>query len=162
MRLILIDRLPQRNNFHPLTFCRPTWELRCGMTTLGEKLSAAAHGAAGVACFVPPYMAEVYRTQTAWPVNDPASLRDDDLLVAAGWVKADGLALMAEGPSRVALDAGGEVLLRASPATTWPSSPPIPSSRCWPRPSSRCRWLPAGRCPPGITSGNWSWPTPGN
>ena len=58
-------------------------------------------------------MAEVYRTQTAWPVNDPASLRDDDLLVAAGWVKADGLALMAEGPSRVALDAGGEVLLAA-------------------------------------------------
>jgi UDP-N-acetylglucosamine diphosphorylase/glucosamine-1-phosphate N-acetyltransferase len=94
-----------------LTFCRPTWELRCGMTTLGEKLSAAAHGATGVACFVPPYMADVYRSQTAWPVNDPASLRDDDLLVAAGWVKADGLALVAEGPSRVALDAGGEVLL---------------------------------------------------
>ncbi len=111
MRLILIDRLPQRSNFHPLTFCRPTWELRCGMTTLGEKLSAAAGGATGVACFLPPYLADVYRAQTAWPVNDPASLRDDDLMVAAGWVKAEGLALVADGPSRVALDAGGEVLL---------------------------------------------------
>ena len=111
MRLILIDRLPQRSNFHPLTFCRPTWELRCGMTTLGEKLRPPRPARSGVACFVPPYLADVVSRQTAWPVNDPASLRDDDLLVAAGRVKAAGLALVAGGPSRVALDAGGEVLL---------------------------------------------------
>jgi UDP-N-acetylglucosamine diphosphorylase/glucosamine-1-phosphate N-acetyltransferase len=80
------------------------------MTTLGEKLAAAA-GTGDVACFVPPYLAESYRAQTAWPVNDPGSLRDDDLLVTAGWVKAAALALAVSGPSRVALDADGEVLL---------------------------------------------------
>ena len=81
------------------------------MTTLAEKLTAAAPGGSEVACFVPPFLAEVYRTQTTWPVNDPASLRDDDLLIAAGRVKAAGLALLGSGPSRVVLDAGGEVLL---------------------------------------------------
>ena len=60
MRLILNDRLTERSNFHPLTLCRPTWELRCGMTTLGEKLAAAA-GTGQVACFVPDYLAESYR-----------------------------------------------------------------------------------------------------
>ncbi len=110
MRLILNDCLGPRSNFHPLSLCRPTWELLCGMTTLGKKLAAAA-GDSEVACFVPPYLAESYREQTAWPVNDPASLRDDDLVVAAGWVKAASLALVSSGPSRVALSADGEVLL---------------------------------------------------
>ena len=40
MRLVLTDRLPKRKNFYPLTLCHPIWELRSGMTTLGEKLVA--------------------------------------------------------------------------------------------------------------------------
>ena len=40
------------------------------MTSLGEKLVARLKPA-DVACFVPPYLAEVYRARTAWPVNDP-------------------------------------------------------------------------------------------
>ena len=39
MRLILVDKSgDHRRNFHPLTLSRPLWELRCGMTSLGEKL----------------------------------------------------------------------------------------------------------------------------
>ena len=117
MRLILIDRpVPKRINFYPLALCRPIWELRCGMTTLGQKLVAklaARDSAKGVdvACFVPPYLAEVYRTQTAWPVNDATSLAGDDLLIVAGHVKAAELAMAPEGPSQVVLDADGEVLV---------------------------------------------------
>ena len=61
MRLILVD-LPteKRNHFYPLALSRPIWELRCGMTSLAEKLVAKT-GASDVACFVPPYMADVYR-----------------------------------------------------------------------------------------------------
>lgn len=110
MRLILVD-LPseKRRNFDPLALSRPIWELRCGMTTLGEKLVAKA-AASQVACFVPPYMAEAYREQTSWPVNDPAQLTGDDLLLVDARVQASGLNLAPSGPSQVVLDADGECL----------------------------------------------------
>ena len=61
MRLILFDRLSDaRINFYPLALGRPIFELRCGMTSLGDKLIAKV-GAGDVAYFVPPYMADVYR-----------------------------------------------------------------------------------------------------
>ncbi len=111
MRLILIDRpTPKRINFYPLALCRPIWELRCGMTTLGQKLVTKL-ATRDVACFVPPYLAEVYRTQTAWPVNDAAGLAGDDLMIVAGHVKATELAIAPVGPSQVVLDADGEVLV---------------------------------------------------
>ena len=110
MRLILVDRAtPQRRNFYPLALSRPIWELRCGMTSLAEKLIDRIRPAE-VACFLPPYLAEVCRRETTWPVNDPQSLSGGDLLVVDARVKADGLAKLAGGPSRVFLDAEGEVL----------------------------------------------------
>ncbi len=110
MRLILVDRpTPQRRNFYPLALSRPIWELRCGMTTLGEKLVDRVRPAE-TACFLPPYMAEVCRRETSWPVNDPQSLSGTDLLVVDARVKADGLANLDKGPSRVFLDAEGAVL----------------------------------------------------
>ena len=76
MRLILFDCItPQRINFHPLVLGRPIFELRCGMTSLGDKLVAKV-AASDVACFVPPYMADVYRAKTSRPVNDVASLQE--------------------------------------------------------------------------------------
>ena len=39
MRLVLFDRQTEsRINFYPVALCRPIWELRWGMTTLGDKL----------------------------------------------------------------------------------------------------------------------------
>jgi UDP-N-acetylglucosamine diphosphorylase/glucosamine-1-phosphate N-acetyltransferase len=110
MRLILVD-LPgeKRRNFYPLALCRPIWELRCGMTSLADKLVDKVCPME-VACFVPPYMAEVYRRQTSWPVNDPASLEGDDLFVLSGRVKADGLPSDPAGPSHRAVDADGDLL----------------------------------------------------
>lgn len=110
MRLILLDR-PNEKRFHfyPLALSRPIWELRCGITSLAEKLIAKT-GVRDVACFVPPYMAEVYRAASAWPVNDPASLAGDDLLVVDGRVKASEFRVETTGPSRIAVDADGECL----------------------------------------------------
>jgi UDP-N-acetylglucosamine diphosphorylase/glucosamine-1-phosphate N-acetyltransferase len=110
MRLILLD-LPseKRINFYPLALCRPIWELRCGMSTLGEKIVAKAQ-ARDVACFVPPYMADAYRSKTTWPVNDLASLRGDDLLLVSGRVKAAGFQPPQSGPSHAAFDPAGELL----------------------------------------------------
>jgi UDP-N-acetylglucosamine diphosphorylase/glucosamine-1-phosphate N-acetyltransferase len=63
-----------------------------------------------VACFVPPYLAEVYAAQAAWPVNDPKKLAGESLLVLSGRVRADGPGFEPAGPSRVAVAASGEVL----------------------------------------------------
>ncbi|MGA2259122.1 MAG: putative sugar nucleotidyl transferase [Thermoguttaceae bacterium] len=110
MRLILIDRpTPRRRNFYPLALPRPIWELRCGMTSLGEKLVNAVWPVE-VACWAPPYLAEVCRHQTTWPVNDPRSLAGTDLLLVDARVKPASLKSFAEGPSHLALDANGEVL----------------------------------------------------
>ncbi len=112
MKIILFDiSLEKRIGFWPIAMSRPIWELRCGMTTLGQKLvSAIGPGASDVATFVPPYMAAAYAQGSEWPVNDLASLRGNDLLLLNARLKADSLELDATGPSEVALGENEEVL----------------------------------------------------
>ena len=108
MRLILVDRGERaRRNFYPLTLSRPLWELRCGITSLAEKLIART-GADSAAYFVPDYMADAYRARTRQPVNEPSVLAGDDLLIVDPRVKADGLEV--GGRSQVGLDKDGELL----------------------------------------------------
>jgi len=110
MRLILVDQpTDKRLNFYPLALSRPIWELRCGMTSLAEKLIAKFDGS-DVACFVPPYLAGTYRARSDCPVNDPASLAGDDLLIVAARVKAAGFDIEPSGASCVSVDADGEIL----------------------------------------------------
>ena len=110
MRLVLFDCPSSRRwGFYPLALSRPIWELRCGMTSLGEKLIGGT-GAADVACFVPEYMADSYGAGTTWKVNDPAALTGDDLLLVDPRLKADSLTIEPVGASEVGLDGDGEVL----------------------------------------------------
>jgi len=110
MRLILFDGPPDvRGRFYPLALSRPIWELRCGMTTLREKLTARI-GVADVACWVPEYMAAVYSASTSMKVNDPGILTGDDLLAVSAMVKAAGFDVPAAGPSEVGVNADGEVV----------------------------------------------------
>jgi UDP-N-acetylglucosamine diphosphorylase/glucosamine-1-phosphate N-acetyltransferase len=110
MRLILLDLLTEKRfHFYPLALCRPIWELRCGMTTLAEKMVGQV-GTGDVACFVPPYMADVYRGQTSRPVNDPTCLSGDDLLIVNARVKASEFSVECTGPSQMALDEDGDCL----------------------------------------------------
>ncbi|MCH8923406.1 MAG: hypothetical protein IIA67_09705, partial [Planctomycetes bacterium] len=110
MRLILFDRpSPKRFHFDPLALSRPIWDLRIGMSSLGDKLIAKT-AANDVACFVPDYMAEVYRETTDRPVNDANKLAGDDLLLVHGRVRASGFDVATTGASQCGLDADGEVL----------------------------------------------------
>jgi len=110
MTLILFDSPSQnRLNFYPLALSRPIWELRCGFSSLGEKLLARI-GATSVACFVPEYMAESYRRKIDWKVNDPSVLSGDDLLVVNPRLKAASFNIDQKGPSEVGLGDDGEVL----------------------------------------------------
>ena len=88
MRLILVDRFEEiRRNFYPIALNRPLWELRCGISSLGEKLIDKT-GASDVAYFVPDYMAEAYRAKVKHPVNDLSILNENDLLIVDGLVKS--------------------------------------------------------------------------
>jgi len=110
MRLIIMDRPTEnRRHFFPLVLNRPLWELRCGMSSLGEKLQART-GARDVAYFLPEYIADVYRGTTDRPVNDTAALAGDDVLVVDARLKAEFLDVAADGPGEVGLDDNGEVL----------------------------------------------------
>ena len=77
------------------------------MTSLGEKLFDRVCPAE-MACFLPPYLADVW--QKGWPVNDPQEPRWRDLLVLDACVKTGNLPKLDEGLSCVFLDSEGEVL----------------------------------------------------
>jgi UDP-N-acetylglucosamine diphosphorylase/glucosamine-1-phosphate N-acetyltransferase len=109
MRLILVDRSDNRQQFWPLTLSRPIWELRYGMTSLAEKLQAKI-GTTDVAYFVPDYMAEAYRERTERAVNDLSALANQDVLLVDARVKADSLDVPATGRSEVGLNEQGEIL----------------------------------------------------
>jgi UDP-N-acetylglucosamine diphosphorylase/glucosamine-1-phosphate N-acetyltransferase len=110
MRLILIDNLPDvRFNFYPLVLGRPLWELRCGMSSLADKLIAKIKPDS-VAYFVPDYMAEVYRAQVEGPVNEMTALDGDDLIIVDPLVKAESFDISAKGAGEVGLDENGRIL----------------------------------------------------
>jgi len=110
VRLVLLDiDAERRRNFDPVCLSRPIWELRCGITSLGDKLVALT-GATDVAYFVPDYMAGAYKERTGAAVNDMGALAGDDLLLVNARVKADALNVQPAGPSEVARSADGELL----------------------------------------------------
>jgi UDP-N-acetylglucosamine diphosphorylase/glucosamine-1-phosphate N-acetyltransferase len=109
MRLILVDSAEEiRRNFYPLSLSRPLWELRCGFTSLGEKLVRKV-GVSDIAYFVADYMANSYRAKVNRPVNAASVLDGDDLLIVDPRVKADSFDVAAKGPSEVGLDEQGAV-----------------------------------------------------
>lgn len=111
MRLVLLDvNQDKRRNFDPLSLNRPIWELRCGMTSLRDKLVART-AATDVAYFVPDYLAETVRARTEGRVNDMQALAGDDLLLVDARAKADALDVEPTGPSEVTVSAEGELLI---------------------------------------------------
>ena len=87
--------------FYPLTYLRAVFELRCGATTLAEKIRRAVPDA-HVAYFARDVLAPVLRERLDGPVNDPASLAGDDVLLVNGrWLLLNPGELPAEGPEEI-------------------------------------------------------------
>jgi len=83
MKLVIFEDA-RYDNLYPLTYLRPAFELRCGATTLREKIEARARKFAGldsVAYFVRDWLAPSYAEKTDVPVNDLSQLEGDCLLV---------------------------------------------------------------------------------
>jgi len=109
MRLILLDiETKKRRHFDPIALSRPIWELRVGMTSLGQKLIARAR-AAEVAGFVVPYLADTARARSGFKINDPAALTGDDLLLVNARLKPAALDALD------ALDVAGATTFLAAP-----------------------------------------------
>src|ERR1043165_2631232 len=111
VRLILFDAdIPARRNFYPLALSRPIFELRCGITSLREKMIAKV-GATDIAYFVPEHIAPVYRAKAEAKVNDPASLKGADLLLVSARLKTEAIdKIDRNGPSQFGRSASGEPL----------------------------------------------------
>ena len=103
--------------FYPLTYLRAIFELRCGATSLADKIRRAAPDAE-VAYFVRDLLAPVVRERLGSPVNDPASLTGDDiLLVNARWLLLDSSQLSAEGPEELIVADGTVLAARVKQST---------------------------------------------
>jgi len=110
MRLVLFDlETEQRECFYPLALSRPIWDLRCGMTSLGEKWVART-SPASIAGFLPAYMEDACRETTDWPINDASVLAGDDLLLINARLKVDAIQIEEGGPSQVGLDEEGRCM----------------------------------------------------
>ena len=69
--------------FYPMTYMRPVFDLRCGRTTLIEKIERAA-GRRADAVFVRDWLRDACSGRTSAKVNDLDALKGDDLLIVNG------------------------------------------------------------------------------
>lgn len=83
----------------PLAYCRPVWELRCGITSLLDKARRAYPGQ-GFALFCRDYLAPTLRERTSLPVN--ALPAGQDVLFLNGRLLLGEAIAPAEGPEEVA------------------------------------------------------------
>ena len=87
--------------FYPLTYLRAVFELRCGATSLAEKIRRVAPDAE-VAYFARDVLADVLRQRLGAAVNNPTQLAGDDLLLVNGrWLLLEPDALSADGPEEL-------------------------------------------------------------
>ena len=88
MRVCLFE--DRADQLEPLAFTRPVFELRCGLTTLAEKL-LRYFGVSSWGAIVRPVLEDLYRQQNPdVAVNDADWLNSDDLILVNGrWLPPD-------------------------------------------------------------------------
>ena len=116
MRLCIFED-GTHESFYPLTYLRAIFELRCGATSLAEKIRQVAPQAP-VAYFARDVLAPVLRERLAAHVNSHAVLQGDDLLLVNGrWLLLHPGQLPAEGPEEILLSGGTVVAARVKRST---------------------------------------------
>jgi len=115
MRLIIFDT-DNSLSLHPLTYLRASFELRCGHSSLGEKIARQAGKADETCYFVRDLLAPTVgeRFEDA-RVNDTGALGGDDLLLVDGRVLALDTLPVPEGDG-VVMDGDDPVIVKAGRA----------------------------------------------
>jgi len=103
------------SKLYPLTWLRPTFELKCGAVSLRERILRHFPGAE-TAYFVRDELAEVYRERVSEPVNDPDWLDGDVLFVNGRWLALAG-GIAPAGPEEIGTSDGALVYARLHSAT---------------------------------------------
>ena len=67
------------DNFYPLTYLRPVYELRCGIKLLREKIEREFESDR-IVYFMRDWLAPKYKNIYTNPLNDMESLKGDDVL----------------------------------------------------------------------------------
>jgi len=116
MKLIIFESKGSEN-LYPLTYLRAAFEIRCGHSTLGEKIERAAGTVSETAYFVREILAPTVRQRFPGSrVNDTAALGGDELLLVDGRVLALGELPVPDGEG-VVLDDGEVVLAKVGRET---------------------------------------------
>ncbi len=125
MRICIFEDA-KADDLYPISLLRPVFELRCGAISLRERIRRSYAGAtrtgaqpcARTDCyFVREHLAPTYRRSADGPVNDPAALRGDDLLLINGRLLALGDMPAATGGDEIGACGDGVAYARLSAAT---------------------------------------------
>ena len=104
------------DNLYPLTLTRTVFELRCGATSLMDKIERSAPNV-DVVYFMRDYLVEIFKERYGERcVNDLNTLKDDVLLVNGRLLTKTG-DLSLEGDEEVAVKDGDVVYVRAKKGT---------------------------------------------
>ena len=117
MRVLCLFEDKKAENFHPLSLTRPVYELRCGITTLREKLCRISNEK-GIHLFCRAYLSEVTSQRSPKDeVNNLRSLRDRDLLFVNGRLLLFDEEIKLEGEEEVGVCAENIVYARLNKKT---------------------------------------------
>jgi UDP-N-acetylglucosamine diphosphorylase/glucosamine-1-phosphate N-acetyltransferase len=116
MRICIFED-DKADNLYPLSLLRPTFELRCGAISLRERILRGYPFARDACYFVRDYLSPVYRRAAGKPVNDPAWLKRDGLLLVNGRMLALGDWPAAQGGDEIGMCGDDVAYARLSAAT---------------------------------------------
>ncbi len=109
---VIIFEDQKYDNLYPLTYLRPVYELKCGRTTLREKIERMV-GNSSFYYFMRDYLAPVFAKKLGMEkVNQIDVLKTDDLLIINGKLLTIDFKIDLEGPEEVAISDNQLVYVR--------------------------------------------------
>lgn len=109
MKLVVFEDL-HYDCLYPLSFTRPVFELKCGATTLLDKIEQAV-GRKADTFYIRDCLVPAYQKRCGKPVNDWEAIGNDGALFVNGRILAMNVEISLEGPEEAVWD--GETLLYA-------------------------------------------------
>ena len=97
------------SRLYPLTLTRPVFELKCGATSLLEKIKRNLPGAE-IYLYIRDYLAPVFKNKLALPVNDLSKIGNGDALFINGRWLVGKEKIVLQGPEEVAISPDQEVV----------------------------------------------------
>jgi len=122
-------------NFLPISYTRPVYDIKCGALTLREKAEMGIEHEKE-ALFLRPHLAEVMRERTGLPINDPGALEGEVVLVNGRAVISSEVARRVEElePGKALVNEKGELVaakVRDGRSLGWLAEAEVPPADAW-------------------------------